>query len=83
MVAAVMGHSCMDTESIKEKVADAGQKVQHWMEDKHNRRCCKVAMGAANAVVLLGLTVGLTLLWVNELRCGNNRRHCCRDKASQ
>ena len=45
----------MDTESIKEKVADAGQQVRHWMEDKHNRRCCKVAMGAANAVVLLGL----------------------------
>ncbi|MBQ3240253.1 MAG: hypothetical protein IJB00_03615 [Akkermansia sp.] len=73
----------MDTESIKEKVADAGQQVRHWMEDKHNRRCCKVAMGAANAVVLLGLTVGLTLLWVNELRRGNHRHHCCRDKANQ
>lgn len=77
-----MCRNSMDTETIKEKVADAGQKVQHWMEDKHNRRCCKVAMGAANAVVLLGLTVGLTLLWVNELR-RSNHHHCCRNKVGQ
>lgn len=67
----------MDTEMIKEKVTDAGQKVQHWMEDKNNRRCCKVALGAANAVILVGLTIGLSLLWVNELRRANaqqNRR---------
>lgn len=63
----------MEREMIKEKVEEAGQKVQHWMEDKNNRRCCKMALGAANAVILMGLTIGLTLLWVNELRRANMR----------
>ena len=61
----------MDTETIKEKVTDAGQKVQHWMEDKSNRRCFKAALCAANAVVLSGLTIGLSMLWINELRRAN------------
>ena len=31
-----------------------------------------------NAVILLGLTAGLAILWVNELRRANGRHHCCR-----
>ncbi len=60
----------MDKDTIKE----AGDAVRHWMDDKQHRRCCKVAMCAANAVVLMGLTAGLTLLWLNELRRANHHR---------
>ena len=66
----------MDQETIKE----TGEKVEHWLEDKQHRRCCKVALGAANAVVLMGLTVGVTLLWINELCRSRMHHHCCRPK---
>lgn len=59
----------------QEQMKQAEEKVQHWMADKNHRRCMKVAMCAANAVVLIGLTAGLTLLWVNELRRANGHPH--------
>lgn len=64
----------MDQETIKE----TGEKVKHWLEDKQHRRCCKVALCAANAVVLMGLTVGVTLLWMNVLYRSRMHHHCCR-----
>ena len=64
----------MDQEVIKE----SGEKVKHWLEDKQHRRCCKVALGAANAVVLMGLTFGVTLLWINELCKSRAHDRCCR-----
>lgn len=73
------GRSSMDTEKIKE----TGEKVQHWLQDKQHRRCCKVAMCAANAVVLAGLTLGVTLLWMNELRRAQVHRRCCKSGAGQ
>ena len=64
----------MDQEQIKE----AEVKVEQWMADKHHRHCVKAAMCAANAVILLGLTAGLAILWINELRRANGRMHCGR-----
>lgn len=61
----------------QEKIKEAEEKVRNWVADKQHRRCMKAAMCAANAVVLLGLTAGLTLLWVNELRRANCRHRCC------
>lgn len=58
------GHTCMDQEQIKQAEA----KVEQWLADKHHRRCCKAALVAANAVILAGLTFGLSILWINELR---------------
>lgn len=69
----------MDREQIKE----AEEKVRNWVADKQHRRCMKAAMCAANAVILLGLTAGLTLLWVNELRRGNCRHRCSTQNAQQ
>jgi hypothetical protein len=69
----------MDQEQIKE----TEEKVEQWMADKHHRRCVKAAICAANAVVLLGLTAGLAILWVNELRRANGRMGCCRNGARQ
>ena len=67
----------------QDKLQETKEKVENWLADKQHRRCCKVAMCAANAVILLGLTMGLTLLWVNELRRGNCRHHCCRGNTPQ
>lgn len=64
----------MDQEQIKE----AEEKVGQWMADKHHRHCVKAAMCAANAVILMGLTAGLALLWVNELRRANCHHSCCK-----
>ena len=72
-------HTCMDQEQIKEAEA----KVERWMADKTHRRCLKAAMCAANAVVLMGLTAGLALLWINELRRSNGRLGCSRHGAQQ
>lgn len=58
---------------IQEQIKQTEEKVQHWLADKQHRRCVKVAICAANAVVMLGLTAGLALLWVNELRRANTR----------
>lgn len=69
----------MDQEQIKE----AGAKVEQWMADKQHRRCMKVAFCAANAVILMGLTAGLTLLWINELRRGHCRANCCKNQAPE
>lgn len=66
------GHTCMDQEQIKQ----AEEKVEHWLEDKQHRRYCKAALVAANAVVLAGLTFGLSILWINELR----KATCCHRK---
>ena len=64
----------MDQEQIKE----AGAKVEQWMADKQHRRCMKVAFCAANAVILMGLTAGLALLWMNELRRAHCHTGCCK-----
>ena len=65
-------HTCMD----QEKIQETEEKVKNWLADKQHRRCCKAAMYAANTVILIGLTAGLTLLLVNELRKAG-RHHCC------
>ena len=65
-------HTCMD----QEKIPETEEKVKNWLADKPHRRCCKAAMYAANAVILLGLTAGLSLLWINELRKAG-RHDCC------
>ncbi len=67
-----MSPTCMD----QEKLDEAKEKVQDWLADKNHRKCCKVALCAANAVILMGLTAGLTLLWMNELY--KKHHHCCR-----
>ena len=64
---------CMDQEQIKE----AEVKVEQWLADQHHRHCVKAAMCAANAVILLGLTAGLAILWINELRRANAQHRCC------
>lgn len=64
----------MDQEQIKEAEA----KVEQWMADKQHRRCMKAAFCAANAVILMGLTAGLTLLWINELRRSRCHTNCCK-----
>ena len=64
---------CMDQEQIKE----AEVKVEQWLADKHHRHCVKAAMCAANAVILMGLTAGLAILWLNELRRANAQHKCC------
>lgn len=67
----------------QEKIEATKEKVENWLADKQHRRCCKVAMCAANAVVLLGLTMGLTMLWVNELRRANIYHRCGRNNEQQ
>ena len=69
----------MDQEQIKE----AEEKVEQWMADKHHRRCMKAAVCAANAVILMGLTAGLAILWINELRRANGKCHCSKDCSPQ
>ena len=68
----VARHTCMD----QEKIQETEEKVKNWLADKQHRKCCKAAMYAANTVILIGLTAGLTLLWVNELRKAG-RHNCC------
>ena len=70
--ARVVRHTSMD----QEKIQETEEKVKNWLADKQHRRCCKAAMYAANAVILLGLTAGLSLLWINELRKAG-RHDCC------
>lgn len=57
----------------QEQLKKIEEKVQCWIADKQHRRCVKVAICAANAVVLLGLTAGLALLWINELHRANQK----------
>ena len=66
------------TPASAEQIKEAEQKVEQWMADKHHRRCMKAAICAANAVILMGLTAGLAILWINELRRANGRMHCGR-----
>lgn len=51
----------------QEQLKKLEEKAQCWMADKQHRRCVKAALCAANAVVLMGLTAGLAILWMNEL----------------
>ena len=51
-----MSHSCMDQERIQE----VEESVRNWLADRHHRRCCKLAMGIANGVML---TVSWILNW--------------------
>ena len=53
-----MSHSCMDQERIQE----VEESVRNWLADRHHRRCCKLAMGIANGVMLMGLTAGMAML---------------------
>lgn len=71
-------HRCMDQEQIKK----TEEKVKEWMADKQHRRCAKVALCAANAVVLMGLTAGVALLWMNELRRANRHHQWCKEGKS-
>ena len=72
-------HTRMDQEQIKE----AEVKVEQWLADKHHRHCVKAAMCAANAVILMGLTAGLAILWINELRRANSKCHCGKSDESR
>lgn len=63
----------MDQEYIKEKE----EKIKEWMADKQHRRSIKAALCAANAVVLMGLTAGLAILWINELHRANGQHRGC------
>ena len=67
------------THMDQEQINAAEEKVEQWMADKHHRRCMKAAACAANAVILMGLTAGLALLWINELRRANGKCHCSKD----
>lgn len=60
---------CMEQEQLKKWE----EKAQGWMADKQHRRCVKAALCAANAVVLMGLTAGLAILWMNELHRANQK----------
>lgn len=61
-----------------EKIQDAGENVRQWLADSHHRRCCKMALGIANGVMLLGLTAGMAMLCLMELRKARCHHHCCR-----
>ena len=70
-----MHHSFMDREMIQE----AEEGVRNWLADRHHRRCCKLLIGVANGVMLMGLTAGMAMLCLMELRkarCCHQR--CCR-----
>lgn len=60
----MVSHSCMDQERIQE----VEESVRNWLADRHHRRCCKLAMGIANGVMLMGLTAGMAMLCLLELR---------------
>lgn len=60
---------CMEQEQWKK----IEEKAQGWIADKQHRRCVKAALCAANAVVLMGLTAGLAILWINELHRANKK----------
>lgn len=62
----------MDHEQLKQ----SEEKIEHWLADKQHRHCVKAAMYAANAVIIMGLTAGLAILWINELHRANKQRHC-------
>ena len=47
------------------------------MADSHHRRCCKIALGIANGVMLMGLTAGMAMLCLLELRKMRCHHHCC------
>lgn len=63
------GLSCMD----REKIHEAEEGVRNWLADSHHRRCCKLALGIANGVMLMGLTAGMAMLCLLELR----KMRCC------
>lgn len=69
------GHISMD----QEKIHEAEEGVRHWLADGHHRRCCRLALGVANAVMLMGLTAGMAMLCLMELRKARCcHKHCCK-----
>lgn len=52
----------------REKIQETEDSVRNWLADSHHRRCCKLALGIANGVMLLGLTAGMAMLCLMELR---------------
>lgn len=72
-------HTCMDPEKIQQ-TEDA---VKQWLADSRHRKCCKMALGIANGVMLLGLTAGMAMLCLLELRkarCGHHCHGSCEQK---
>lgn len=61
----------------REKLQEAEDSVRNWMADSHHRRCCKIALGIANGVMLMGLTAGMAMLCLLELRKMRCHHHCC------
>lgn len=61
----------------REKLQEAEDSVRNWMADSHHRRCCKIALGIANGVMLMGLTAGMAMLCLLELRKMRYHHHCC------
>ena len=62
----------------REKIQEAEEGVRHWLADDRHRKCCKLVLGIANGVMLLGLTAGMAMLCLMELRkarCGHCHCH--------
>ena len=59
----------MDLEKIEQKE----QEVRSWLADDRHRKCCKMVMSIANGVMLMGLTAGMAMLCLLELR----KMRCC------
>ena len=64
----------MDLEKIEQKE----QEVRNWLADDHHRRCCKMVISIANGVMLMGLTAGMAMLCLMELRKMRCHHHCCK-----
>lgn len=64
----------MDLEKIEQKE----QEVRNWLADDRHRKCCKMVMSIANGVMLMGLTAGMAMLCLLELRKMHHHHHCCK-----
>ncbi|MBR2125928.1 MAG: hypothetical protein IJ943_04265 [Akkermansia sp.] len=64
----------MDLEKIEQKE----QEVRSWLADDRHRKCCKMVMSIANGVMLMGLTAGMAMLCLLELRKMHHHHHCCK-----
>ncbi len=67
----------------REKLQETGENVRNWLADSHHRRCCKMALGIANGVMLLGLTAGMAMLCLMELRKARCCHHHCHKPEGQ
>ena len=52
----------------QEIIHNTEESVKHWLCDPQHRKCCKIALIAANTAMLMSVTFGVTMLWMLELR---------------